>query len=128
MTPYVLYAGRELTGSSHRVVSFDLVKNGSEREHDWLQFDVRDGDPDVDQPNFWGYVAYLGSKFIENGQVSDASSGELYSPVDEAVERARQSLPRLDEPRVGQVCWRFDSPPYDADTSDDAFGSRGSSP
>lgn len=122
MRPYVVYAGRELTGSADWIVSFDLVKNQSERKRYWLKFRVYDGDPNVDQPNFWGYIAYLGSNFIENHQIHNETSGELFSPVDEAVERARTSIMGMKEPRVGQVCWRFGSPPYEGDTSDDAFG------
>ena len=120
MRPIVKYAGRELTGPSEWTVSFDLVAEPAPVQRYWCRFRTDSGEPDVNATHFWGYVAYLGGRFIENEQFFDKVSGQIFAPIEEAAERARTSLLGMAEPRVGQVCWRFGSPPYDGDTSDDA--------
>lgn len=121
MRPVVRYAGREATGPSRWTVWFDLVDDDGVTRY-WTEFPV-DGlfsAIDVETPNFWGYVAYLGGRFIENRQLGP-STNEVLSPADEALDRARTAGSPMAEPNVGQVCWRFGLPPYDEDTSGDAF-------
>ena len=85
------------------------------------RFDVGDYAPVTDEPSFWAHVAYLGSRFIENRQIFDDTTDEFLDPSEEAAEHARKPMRGMEEPRVGQVCWRFGSPPYEGDTSDDAW-------
>lgn len=124
MSPIIRYGGREITGPSEWTVYFDLINDPHPQQRYWCKVRLSDVPPGTDEPSFWAYIAYLGSKFIENRQIFDETTGELLDPSEEAAQRARTPTRGMDEPRVGQVCWRFGSPPYEGDTSDDAFQAR----
>ena len=124
MRPIIKYGGRKVTGPSEWVVYFDLINDPHSTKHYWCKIQLGDYAPGTVDPHFWAYFAYLGSKFIENRQIFDETTGELLDPSEEAAARARKPVRGMEEPRVGQVCWRFGSPPYEGDTSDDAFQAR----
>ena len=122
MRPVVKYAGREEIAPADWKVYFDLVDEDGATRY-WCQFQTTLTEIDVEAPYFWGYMAYLGGKRIEDRVIVDASTHEFHSPEDEAAWRARTNATgSIVEPSIGQVCWRFGSPPYDEDTSGDAFG------
>jgi hypothetical protein len=124
MAPIIKYAGREETGLSEWTVSFDLVEDAGSVKRYWCKVRLGEYWPGSDEPTFWAYTAYLGAKSIENRVIVSESSGEIYDLSDEAAERAKSPSRGMVEPRVGQVCGRFGSPPYADDTSDDAFQAR----
>jgi hypothetical protein len=113
MTDRVYYLGRTEAPPGTWTVQFARGRAGKHSSNYHLRFQTTGitEKVDTDAPNFWGYIAYLGGKFIENRQFS--ANNELLSPVDEAVWRARTTSTPMLEPPVGAVCWRFGSPPYD---------------
>ena len=106
--PVVEYAGRSQTGPDEWTVLFDLVVSETEKKRYWCRFRTSD-DPDIDiaDPRFWGHLAYLSGRLIENKQIHDASTGELFSEAPAAAFRVKVASPHPKDPDVGDVCWTY---------------------
>lgn len=113
--PVVRWDGATETEANQWTVRFILEREDGSKENYWYSFDaapVLGERIDVTEPHFWAWAAYEGGKAIEDDRLQERHTGELLILERKIVEH-RNAFPRVENPAIGEIVWRFGSPPYD---------------